>query len=217
MFWERLSPQSSSSVRPKRSETSSWIRLIETSAASPCGKTSLRTSCGELDRHRPAGERGERDDADERALELADVRRDAAGDEREHLRRRARGCRPSSTFLRRIAMRVSRSGGWMSVMRPHSNRERSRSSSVAMLARRPVGGHDDLLAGLVERVEGVEELLLGPLLVLEELDVVDRAARRRAVALLEALDALVAQRVDELVRERLARHVADARGRASAR
>ena len=34
------------------------------------------------------------------------------------------------TFLRRIAMRVSRSGGWMSVIRPHSNRERSRSSRV---------------------------------------------------------------------------------------
>ena len=36
------------------------------------------------------------------------------------------------TFLRRIAIRVSRSGGWMSVIRPHSNRDRSRSSSVAM-------------------------------------------------------------------------------------
>jgi hypothetical protein len=34
------------------------------------------------------------------------------------------------TFLRRIAMRVSRSGGWMSVISPHSKRERSRSSSV---------------------------------------------------------------------------------------
>ena len=31
-------------------------------------------------------------------------------------------------FLRRIAMRVSRSGGWTSVIRPHSNRERIRSS-----------------------------------------------------------------------------------------
>ena len=29
-------------------------------------------------------------------------------------------------------MRVSRSGGWMSVIRPHSKRLRSRSSSVAM-------------------------------------------------------------------------------------
>ena len=36
------------------------------------------------------------------------------------------------TFLRRIAIRVSRSGGWMSVIRPDSNRERSRSSSVAI-------------------------------------------------------------------------------------
>ena len=36
------------------------------------------------------------------------------------------------TFLRRMAIRVSRSGGWMSVMRPHSKRERSRASSVAI-------------------------------------------------------------------------------------
>ncbi len=43
------------------------------------------------------------------------------------------------TFLRRIAMRVSRSGGWMSVIRPHSNRERRRSSSVAI----SFGGRSD--------------------------------------------------------------------------
>ena len=43
------------------------------------------------------------------------------------------------TFFRRIAMRVSRSGGWMSVMRPHSNRERRRSSSVAI----SFGGRSD--------------------------------------------------------------------------
>ena len=36
------------------------------------------------------------------------------------------------TFLRRIAIRVSRSGGWMSVISPHSKRERRRSSSVAI-------------------------------------------------------------------------------------
>ena len=41
--------------------------------------------------------------------------------------------RPSATdFLRRMAMRVSRSGGWMSVIRPHSNRLRRRSSRVAI-------------------------------------------------------------------------------------
>ena len=39
--------------------------------------------------------------------------------------------RPSWTaFFRRIAMRVSSSGGWTSVISPHSNRLRSRSSSV---------------------------------------------------------------------------------------
>src|SRR5438552_2464742 len=54
MFCERLSPQSSSMVSWKRSETSSWIRRIETSAASPCGKTSLSTSsASSTDSERP--------------------------------------------------------------------------------------------------------------------------------------------------------------------
>ena len=37
-----------------------------------------------------------------------------------------------SALLRRMARRVSRSGGWMSVMRPHLKRPRRRSSSVGM-------------------------------------------------------------------------------------
>ena len=37
--------------------------------------------------------------------------------------------RSAAAFLRRIAIRVSRSGGCTSVSRPHSNRLRSRSSS----------------------------------------------------------------------------------------
>ncbi len=61
------------------------------------------------------------------------------------------------------------------------------------IARRPVGGDHDLPAGLVERVEGVEELLLDPLLALEELDVVDQEDVVVAVPVLEALDPLVAQ------------------------
>src|SRR5215213_3230921 len=55
----------------------------------------------------------------------------------------------------------------------------------------------------------MEELLLDPLLVLEELDVVDQEHAEGAVALLEALDPLVPQRVDEVVHEPLARDVAD--------
>src|SRR5204862_3153350 len=81
------------------------------------------------------------------------------------------------------------------------------------LPRRPVARDHDLPARLVQGVEGVEELLLDPLLVLEELDVVDEEDVVGAVALLEALDALVAQRVDEVVHESLARDVADAQVR----
>ena len=91
------------------------------------------------------------------------------------VRGRRSGRRRTSTLRRRIAMRVSRSGGWMSAIRPHSKRERSR-----VLERRGcrVGGRSelqhDLAAGLVERVEGVEELLLDPLLVRR------RTGRRRS-------------------------------------
>src|ERR1041384_4154148 len=44
MFCDRLSLQSSSIERLKRSETSSWIRSIVTCGTSPWGKTSLSTS-----------------------------------------------------------------------------------------------------------------------------------------------------------------------------
>ena len=38
---------------------------------------------------------------------------------------------------------------------------------------RAVGRDDDLLVGVVQRVEGVEELLLDTFLALDELDVID--------------------------------------------
>ena len=38
----------------------------------------------------------------------------------------------ASAFLLRMATLVSRSGGWMSAIRPHSKRERRRSSRVGM-------------------------------------------------------------------------------------
>ena len=47
------------------------------------------------------------------------------------------------------------------------------------VARQAVGGEHELAPAVVQRVEGVEELLLGLRLALEELDVVDAAARRR--------------------------------------
>ena len=45
---------------------------------------------------------------------------------------------------------------------------------VLNLTGRPVTGQHDLLVGLVQRVEGVEELLLNPLFAGEKLDVVNQ-------------------------------------------
>ena len=91
----------------------------------------------------------------------------------------------------------------MSAIRPHSKRLRSRSSSVGMFRGERVGGEDDLLLARVERVEGVEELLLRPLLVGQELHVVDQQHVDRAVALAEVRHAVEADRVDQLVDELL--------------
>src|ERR671939_446331 len=151
MFCERLSPQSSSSESPKRSETVSWIRSIVTWGRSPCGKTSFSTSCA------------------------------------------------TSSFIGRP---VSEQNATTRVSAPSSSR-------MLLDTRRAIGRHDDLTAALVERVEGVEEFFLDPFLVLEELHVVDEQQVVGAVALLESLDSLVAERVDEVVHEGLARHVPD--------
>src|SRR6476661_8142084 len=61
------------------------------------------------------------------------------------------------------------------------------------LAGNAVCGEDQLAAAFVERVEGVEELVLGVPLALEELDVVDQQHVEVAVAALELLGAGAAQ------------------------
>ena len=63
---------------------------------------------------------------------------------------------------------------------------------------------------LVQVVEGVEELLLEPLLALHELDVVDEQDVDLAVAPLERRRRVGADGVDELVEEALGRDVAHA-------
>jgi hypothetical protein len=72
-----------------------------------------------------------------------------------------------------MATRVSSSGAWMSATRPHVKRETRRSSILLELLRVLVARDDDLLARLMERVEGVEELFLRLRLAREKLDVVD--------------------------------------------
>ena len=119
----------------------------------------------------------------------------------------------SSALARRIAIRVSRSGAVRSAMRPHSNREPEPLLEGEDRLRRPVGRQHDLLAVLVDRVEGVEELLLGPLLVGDELDVVDEEQVDPAVAGTELVDLALLDRGDELVGELLAGRVDDALAR----
>ena len=80
-----------------------------------------------------------------------------------------------------MATRVSSSGAWMSATRPHEKRETSRSSMRCELLRVLVARDDDLLVGVVERVERVEELFLRLLAAGEELDVVDERAGRTAL------------------------------------
>ena len=61
-------------------------------------------------------------------------------------------------------------------------------------SREPVAGQHELAAVLVERVEGVEELLLGPGLAGQELDVVDQQHVGVAVGVLEGLERAGAER-----------------------
>ena len=68
------------------------------------------------------------------------------------------------------------------------------------LVGRPVGGQHELAAGVLQGVEGVEELLAGALLAREELDVVDEHHVGAAEALLEVTGAAVAHRLDEVGR-----------------
>src|ERR1022692_2324142 len=118
---------------------------------------------------------------------------------------------------RKMAIRVSSSGGWTSVSRPHSNRLRSRFGRLGVGEQAPlepaaepvlqrdqalgraVAGDDDLLAGVVQGVEGVEELFLRPFLVLQELDVIDEQHVDIAVPAPETVLLAVPDHVDEVV------------------
>ena len=78
MFCERLSPQSSLEREAEALGDELLDPLDRDLRGLALREDVLEHVLGELDGHRPAGQRRERDDARERALELADVRRDAA-------------------------------------------------------------------------------------------------------------------------------------------
>ena len=153
-------------------------------------------------------ERAEGDDADQRALERADVGVDALGD-----------------LLERVlvgeldvvvvgALAQDRQAGGEVGRLDVGDEPGLEALAQAVLERlqvagRAVGGEDDLAAAVVERVEGVEELLLGLGLALEELDVVEQQHVDVAEAELEGVGVAGAERGEELVREGLAGRAAD--------
>ena len=131
--------------------------------------------------------RGVGDDAVERALELADVGGHLAGDELQRLGVDAHA------LLFGLGAQDGDAG--LQVGRGEVGDEAPLEAAAQSLLERgdllgrPVAGEDDLLAVLVDRVEGVEELLLRALLVGDELDVVDEQQVDLAVAGPEVVDA----------------------------
>ncbi len=166
-----------------------------------------------LQRDRTAEQVGVRDQAVERALQLAHVGGDLVRQELQHLRRHgdAGACR-----LGLQDRDAQLEGGGVQVG-DHAAAE-PRAQPVlepGQVGGRLVGGDDDLLAGIDQRVEGVEELLLRIVLADQELQVVDHQHVDRAQLVLELDRLLRADRGDEAVHELLGRHVGDRDGAAA--
>ena len=116
----------------------------------------------------------------------------------------------TSAFLSRMAILVSRSGGWMSAISPHSKRERKRSIKPRNFFRWCIARDHDLLLVVVQLVEGVKELFLRAVFVADQLDVVDQQHIRRAIAIVKLWHAVQPDAGDHIVHEPLARGVDDA-------
>ncbi len=138
-----------------------------------------------LDGELLGGEAGEGGDPDQRALEHPDVVGDVGGDELEHLGRDPGGL-PLGLVAQDGEAGLEVGGldvGDQAHLEPAAEPVLEGADGVGW----PVGGQHDLPVGLVEVVEGVEELLLGLLLALDELDVVDEQHVDVAVAALEGV------------------------------
>ena len=201
----RDGPIRSAGEIPNEEATTVWIS--STRSAPPAARP--REDFGdELRAERLLRDRGVGDDLGQRPAKAADVGVDPAGELGQRLA--ARRLEPG--FPRETAQ-DGEPGRQVGVVDGH---RQAPLEAVAQplgerrqFARQPVGGEDELAAAFVEGIEGVEELLLGRVLALEELDVVDEQDVEVAVSLLEALGAAATQGRDELVGEALGGRVAD--------
>ena len=76
-------------------------------------------------------------------------------------------------------------------------------------AGRAVAGHDDLLPGFVEGIEGMKELLLDTLFAGQKLNVINQQGLHPAVFIPEFGQLVFLKGCDELIGEALAGHVGD--------
>ena len=166
----RFLARMSESLMPKNSAALRWMCsmvMISLFLAPEVGEHVL----GEFDAHLAPGEGAEGDHPGERALDLADVGLDAAGDQV--------GDVVGQADPLDLGFLLEDGDAGLEVGRLDVGDEAPLEAGAQALLElgnllgRGVGGDDDLLAGVVEVVEGVEELLLGPLLARDELDVVD--------------------------------------------
>ena len=138
---------------------------------------------------------------DEGALQLTDVGLDARGDELQHI------WSDGEPFSLDLALQDGYPG--LQVGRLDVGEQTPLEATAQpwfqglQQFRGPVGGHDDLLLRIVQGVEGVEELLLGLDLGLQELDVVDQQDVDVAICPSELCSAIGADGVDEVVGELL--------------
>ena len=166
-----------------------WSAVI--SGPAPSGMKSRSTSSASDSCTVRAGQAGERGHPDQGALELADRVRDPGGDELEHV---VGGVHP---LLRGLLLQDRDAG--LEVRRLDVGEQAPLEAGAhpvfqrGQLPRRAVRADHDLLVRVVQRVEGVEELLLRALAVLQELDVVDQQDVDVAVAPLEGLGLVVPQ------------------------
>ena len=165
---------------------------------------------GDVDRDLAVLERRVGEQLDDRPLELADARPHILGDEADDVF----GNRELEVIEVRL---LAEDGDAVLEVRqldvgdhaPLEARHEAR-LETGDLRRRPVAGEDDLSAAFVERVEGVEELLLHRLLAFEEVDVVDEQEVGLAEAAAEVGGGAVLDRRDELVGELLGADERDA-------
>ena len=162
---------------------------------------------GQMRADRDVVETGVGSDANERAFELTDVAGDPRRDEFEGVRGDG-----AAITLRLVAK--DREPG-LEVGRLDVGDQAPLETTAQTFFERgdrighPIARHHDLLVGAVERVEGVEELLLQAFLAFHELDVVDQEHVDVAKASLEVGDRVGSNAVDVLVQERLGAHIAN--------